>query len=213
MIREITAVSEEAYHPKTWVWAIVAYSITLTSSATVVGVAAGLLGLVIRTILPTFENTLMWAPFFAALALAYGLRELAVIRLPMPQKRWQVPIEWGRYGKIIQSVTYGTILGGEIFTFIPYATIYALFTLEAILGPTAGGWLGFVYGFTRTLTMIIPVLYSRFRWQGITLWNERISDLECRVNKIIYGRHIAHKINGVALFTIGLIVGIPLLLK
>lgn len=80
----------------------------------------------------------LWVAGIAFLAFAYGLHELALIRLPMPQAQWQVPAYWTRYGKATQAALYGAVLGAEVFTLIPYATFYILVLFDMTAGSVGG---------------------------------------------------------------------------
>lgn len=206
MIREITAARGRTPFSNLWFWAALAYSLALLASATAVGMIAGIIGSAVRSAVVSTTYGGLWIWVVAVLAFAYGMRELGVLQLPMPQVRWQVPAEWSAYGKIIQAILYGAFLGGDVFTFIPYATFYFIFLLEATLGPTLGATLGFIYGFARVLSLLVPVFYSRLRWRYLATDDDQIEDLENRVIKISRSRKLLHIGNGMALLVISLFI-------
>ena len=205
MIREITLPPAEAYTRKVWLRGVAAYMAALIASATIVGALVGFIGSVFTTmVLSNVGTPGLWTATIAVMALVYGLRELAIIRLPMPQVAWQVPASWSRYGKAGQSLLYGLVLGAGIFTFIPYASFYILLLLEASLGVVGGAALGLVYGLARALSMLATVPYAK--GQG---WDSNFLAL-----RILRARHLPHVANGLALLTVSeLLLGALLVAK
>ncbi len=127
------------------------------------------------------------------MAIAYGLHELGVIRLPMPQTYWQVPPHWSKYGPTAQALMYGVVLGADIFTFVPYATFYLLLPLEASSSIQRGAILGVVYGLARTIPTLSGVMVSYARHDNTAPLTNRIS----------HARPFFHAANGFALAVVG----------
>jgi len=143
---------------------VVAYGVGLVGSTTAIGAAAGALGTVLRRVTPIGSGAgYVWIMGVGLLTLACSLHEAAIVRLPLPQVRWQVPASWIRYGRVAQSFLYGVVLGAEVFTLIPYAASYSLVLLEATLGLRGGAVLGAVYGITRALSVVGGVVVSHHR--------------------------------------------------
>lgn len=205
MIAEITSAPSEP-HPKTWIWASAAYFCGLLGAEASVGATAGWVGAVIRSGLT--EEVVSWGILtVSVVTLAYGLRELGILRMPMPQNPWQVPVQWSRRGKIAQSLLYGAVLGTEVSTFIPYATFYVLLLLEASVGPAGGAAIGFTYGLARGISVLFPVCYSRLRtWRRHNTHEERVQELACHIDSIYGARPLAHVANGIALLAVGQLI-------
>jgi len=162
VIAEITPPPSEGHRPvarRHIGFRTMAYGFGLIASATAVGAAAGALGLALRLSYSAHART-PWVVAIAAIALAYGAHELSIIRLPMPQVRWQVPARWARYGKGKQVVLYGVILGADVFTFIPYAAFYVLLLIESTIGVNEGAKLGLAYGLARLCATTAGIITS-----------------------------------------------------
>lgn len=70
---------------------------------------------------------------WAAVAVAYGLHELGLVRLPTPQRRWQVPEVWRRtLPPRTVAIGYGLLLGPGFLVYIR-STAYYLVLLGAAL--------------------------------------------------------------------------------
>jgi hypothetical protein len=96
-------------------------------------------------------------PFAAALgiiALAYALRELGWLRLPVPGRDWQVPASWVRRGFYRSAVIFGGTVGFGVFTRIPYASLPILLGWLFVSGNVPlGAATGIVYGALRALSI------------------------------------------------------------
>ena len=140
MVAEITPPPSGARTPRTLMLTclrVAIYGAGLIASTTAVGMIAGTIGLIVGRV----ASDALYHPAIgvvATISVAYGLHELAVIRLPAPENRWQVPVDWVRYGKLTQLLLYGLVLGAEVFTFIPYASFYVILLFDAALGPMGG---------------------------------------------------------------------------
>src|SRR4051794_24287336 len=62
----------------------------------------------------------------ALLALAYALRELGLLNLPMPNRAWQVPNTWLHRNRLGGSIAFGLVLGSGLFTFVEFSSFYVL---------------------------------------------------------------------------------------
>lgn len=168
---------------------VVSYALALIAGTTAVGTAAGAIGSVIGQATSSME----WIALLGILALAYGLHEFQLLRLPMPQARWQVPAAWARYGKVVQAALYGAVLGAEVFTFIPYAAFYVLLLAQVSVGPAGGATLGFVYGAMRALSTASAVYVSHSRRQ----------DVNTLARHVMWAQEFFHQANGLVLVTVG----------
>lgn len=140
----------------TMVGRLIAYSLGMVISGAICGVVASWLGLLVEMVALHIAWVLTveeWALAIAIVALAYSAQEVAVLRLPMPQVPWQVPVEWRRYGRAIQMFLYGVVLGADVFTWVPYASFYLLVLCEAALGLQWGPVLGAAYAAMRAASM------------------------------------------------------------
>ncbi len=202
MIAEITSAPEEPYLPKTWIWASAAFMLGLLGAEAGVGAMAAVVGTAVRSGLKEVPPS--WIFAISVIALAYGFRELGIVRMPMPQNPWQVPVQWSRHGKVAQGFSYGVVLGTEVSTFIPYATFYLLLLVEASVRPALGAAIGLTYGFARGISVLSHVCNSRLRtWRRLVTEEERVTELGCRTDRIVGARYLAHIVNGVALLVIG----------
>lgn len=115
-----------------WRIALIAYGSCAAISAAAFGALLGLGGRALRQQLPIEHGA---AALLAILlvTLAAALHELGVVRIPWPQRRWQVPSSW-RFiePRWIPSALYGLLLGPGVLTYIPVATYY-VFVVMAIL--------------------------------------------------------------------------------
>ncbi|MFC4766618.1 hypothetical protein [Effusibacillus consociatus] len=138
---------------KRWTWFLQVnlYTLGVCLASTFTGLIVGSLGLTLKLIQ-------LDLPFWIVgiLALAYGLKEFDFIRLPMPQRRWQVPISWINQRPFFGSLAYGLTIGAGFLTFIPYAGFYVWTALALVIGdPKLGALLGFVYGLGRAFSVYL----------------------------------------------------------
>ncbi len=105
---------------------------------------------------------------------------------------------WSKYGKVIQALLYGIVLGADIFTFIPYTSFYVLILFEMTFGPSGGVALGFLYGLARILPTVLGATYSHHR-----------DNVSLVVMRILTSRPWFHVSNGVLLTLVsGVLLGI-----
>ncbi len=212
MIATITPLPWEAHTlrltARVWRWAA-AYGVGLVAGTTTVGLMAGTVGTVVRGIvLGRAGLTPLWIVVVAVIAVAYGLREVNVLRLPVPEMAWQVPAIWIRYGRTAQAFLFGIALGVEFLTFMPYATFYVLLLFEATLGVKGGVLLGGVYGVARLIPTVGGIVVSYCRRRSTKYMTDWIMSVRTR--------DVFHRVNGLALLVVGevliglLLVGLPL---
>ncbi len=204
MIEEITPPPSEAYTPRTRLrlWRNgTTYGFGLVASTTAVGAAAGTIGAVAGlSVLSGVSYNHLWVGGIAVLALGYSLHEVAIIRLPTLEIRWQVPAHWRLYGKPVQLLLYGLVLGAEVFTFIPYTSFYLLLLLEASLGTAGGAGLGLVYGLARLTPTAAGIISSCRRGDNIPV-----------VTRIMGSSSLFHAVNGLALVLVACVLMASLL--
>ena len=172
---------------------IAAYSLGLIGSTTTTGAVVGAIGSVIRGTALTHAMS-RWVGIvpIAVLAFVYGLHEIGIVYAPILEIHWQVPVRWARYGKVPQGLLYGVVLGTDIFTLVPYTTLYTLLLLEATLGSRGGAVIGLVYGLARTTPTIAGIIFSWHRRDtiAIAMW-------------IRGAQRWFHRMNGLVLVVVG----------
>lgn len=132
--------------------ALTLFTLGAVASAALVGLAFGLVGALVGG-----TAALVVA---AALAAVAALRELGVVRLPLPQARRQVPQWWhARLPLPVWSTGYGAGLGAGFFTFQPVATFWVACAAAVALGrPLAAAACFSLYGAGRALMVVLPAL-------------------------------------------------------
>jgi len=160
VIAEITPPSSGVTVSPMQLWQrVAAYTVGLVSATTLVGATAGTIGSLVQVVVSSDASLYrLWLASMGALAFAYGMHEMRIIRLPKPQIGWQVPAHWSRYGKTVQALLYGVVLGAEVFTLIPYASFYVLLVIEVCLGMPQAMILGCIYGLARALPTVTVIV-------------------------------------------------------
>ncbi len=142
---------------------------TLAAGATGTALAAAGAGL--DALAPDARTPLAVA--LGAAALAYALHELGFLRLPVPGRDWQVPVEWVSGGFYRSAVAFGGIVGAGVFTRVTYAALPVLLAWLFVSGDIAvGAAAGLLYGAVRAVT-----IYSSARTAGpeeVATVNQRI---------------------------------------
>jgi hypothetical protein len=159
MIFVIVPLGKAASDVVNWLIRVLVYVAASTLGGALVGVLTGLLGTLLYTLVP--GPTLAWpVVVLAVFALLYALHEAYVLRLPQPERHWQVPNAWVRRWPIFGTALFGLLLGTGLFTFIPFTSFYVLLAWEAgtgsLLLATA---LGATYGLVRGLPAILGGLF------------------------------------------------------
>lgn len=107
-----------------------------------------------------------------AVSLAYAFHEVGLVRLPVPGREWQVPVEWVRDGFYRSAVIFGGTVGLGVFTRVPYASLPILLAWLFVSGNIVyGAVAGLVYGAARAAS-----IYSGFgigRPEQLVELNER----------------------------------------
>jgi hypothetical protein len=124
---------------------VLAYSGSLVAAAGLTQVAVAETGAVLgRPIVPYL------LPLVAVVSAAYALRELGLVRLPIPYHNWQVPRSWLRSGFYSSAIAYGLVLGTGFATRAPFASFHMMVGLNFVLGaPIVAVVLGLAYGVSR----------------------------------------------------------------
>jgi hypothetical protein len=155
MIFVIVPLGKAASDVRNWLIRVLVYVAASTLGGALVGVFTGLLGMLVYSLVP--GPTLAWPVILLAVfALLYALHEAYVLRLPQPERHWQVPNAWIRRWPVLGTALFGLLLGTGMLTFIPFTSYYVLLAWEAgtgsLLLATA---LGATYGLVRGLPAII----------------------------------------------------------
>jgi hypothetical protein len=103
---------------------------TLAGAAT--GAAFAAAGAGLRVLWP--DAALPLAAALGAVALAYALHELDLVRLRVPGRDWQVPASWVRNGFYRSAAVFGATVGMGVFTRVPYATFPVLLAWLVVSG-------------------------------------------------------------------------------
>jgi hypothetical protein len=113
-----------------WRLALIAYGACAAISAAALGALLGVGGRALRQQLPIEHG----AAALPVIVLVAAVHELGVVRIPWPQRRWQVPSSWRFIApRWIPSALYGLLLGPGILTYIPVATYYALVVMAIFI--------------------------------------------------------------------------------
>src|SRR5215468_582714 len=113
-----------------WRLALLAYGACAAISAAAFGALLGMGGRALRQQLPSEHG----AVALPVIVLVAAIHELGIVRIPWPQRRWQVPSSWRFIApRWIPSALYGLLLGPGILTYIPVATYYALVAMAIFI--------------------------------------------------------------------------------
>jgi hypothetical protein len=124
----------------------------MTLAGATTGVAVAAAGWGVEALVPDAKEPLAIA--LGAIALAYAAHELGLLRLPVPGRDWQVPVEWVQEGFYRSAAIFGGTVGFGVFTRVPYATLPIflawLFVSGNLIIGLAGG---LVYGALRAASI------------------------------------------------------------
>src|SRR5947209_5426979 len=67
----------------------------------------------------------------AVVAVLAGMRDLNLVRYPLPSRNWQVPQSWKRFSPGVMSASYGFGIGLGVVTRIPVASFYFVLLADA----------------------------------------------------------------------------------
>jgi len=158
----------------------------MTAAGTATGIALSGAGAAVSAFLPGMTAPL--AAGLGAAAFAYSLHELGFLRLPVPGRDWQVPVEWVRDGFYRGAAIFGATAGVGVLTRVPFATLPILLAWLFISGNVAYGALaGLVYGAARALPIYASA--SCTEPAGMFQLNQRLQQLA----------PLQHQIAGIAL--------------
>jgi hypothetical protein len=120
--------------------------------------AAALVGLVLGSVGSLVGGTTALVVAAAVVAALAALRELGILRVPLPQARRQVPERWHAELPLpLWAVGYGAGLGAGAFTFQPVATYWvACAAALALAEPLPAAALFALYGAGRALMVVLP---------------------------------------------------------
>lgn len=181
MIFVIVPLGKAAKDVVNWIVQTGVYIVASTAGGALVGLGLAALGSVVYTVLPGPGAT--WSLLLVGLlALLYGLHEAQLLRLPHPERAWQVPNAWIRRWPIGGTALFGLILGTGLFTFIPFTNYYIVLAWEAGTGSLAlGALLGAAYGLLRGLPVLVggtllllgkhPLDFNMWLIGHITAWH------------------------------------------
>src|SRR3954463_5364704 len=113
-----------------WRLALIAYGACAAPSAPAFGALLGVGGRALRQQLPIEHG----AAALPVIVLVAAVHELGVVRIPWPQRRWQVPSSWRFIApRWLPSALYGLLLGPGVLTYIPVATYYVLMAMAIFI--------------------------------------------------------------------------------
>lgn len=136
-------------------------------SASIVGTALGLLGIVMHRWVP--QAHLVGTLIVVGVAVTYGVAEFRGGVWPVPTRHWQVPRGWGRFGRVRYATLFGLLLGPGFFTIVPFVGYYLLL-INCVL--TVNVWYGTaamaLFGATRAAPLVLAPLFFQLRGQAYT---------------------------------------------
>ena len=197
MIFVIVPLGKAAKDVLNWLIQVSVYILASTAGGALVGLALAALGSVVYMVVP--GPTAVWPVVLVGLlALLYGLHEAQILRLPQPERAWQVPNAWIRRWPIGGTALFGLILGTGLFTFIPFTNYYVVLAWEAGTGSLLlGAALGAAYGLFRGLPVLVggtllllnkhPLDFNMWLIGHITAWHRASATLLLAVAGFILG--------------------------
>ena len=141
--------------------ALVTHSVGSIVGGTTFGAWLGLMGAAVLA--PAGDVVLISLYLLlAGVAAIYAASELGVVKVPLIERRAQVPETWRRtYGAEIGMLAYGLMLGAGFFTFVVSPVMYVAFGLALLsMSPLAGALIGLTYGVARIVPMIPPTIVA-----------------------------------------------------
>ncbi len=166
----------------------------------IIGVTLGITGPIVPLEKLPWQGTVLVALVTGSLSLVYSAGEAALIRVPAPQCRWQVPLGWrDRLPHNVSSFSYGIGLGLGVATRIPVATVYALLAWSLMVGkPGLTSFVMLTFGVGRVLPL----------WLMVQVFETHEQTARC-ANGLHRLTTVVHLVNGFALAGVGsyLLVG------
>jgi len=197
MIFVIVPLGKAAKDVIDWIIRVVVYVLASTAGGALVGLVLGLLGTAVYRVVPGLSAA--WPVLLVGLlALLYGLHEAQLLRLPHPERGWQVPNAWIRRWPLGGTALFGLILGTGLFTFIPFTSYYVVLAWEAGTGSLVlGTLLGAAYGLLRGLPVLVggtlmllnkhPLDFNMWLIGHITAWHRASAVLLLAVAGFLLG--------------------------
>lgn len=198
MIHTIPAVSRVAGRGR-WISSSGAYMLASTLGGVMAGILFGVIGSIFAVIVgPTVALAII-----AITSCFLGLVDLGVVRGPRIERRAQVPEPWRwRFLPEISSALYGAMLGAGVFTRVHFAVFYAVVIWSLMASSLLASVVIFgSYGLFRAMPVAIAAPFMRRKDES-----ERVSDALVGV----YGS--VGRVGGVLMLTIGLLVGVDVLI-
>jgi hypothetical protein len=122
----------------------------MTLAGGVTGTLVATLGWAVDEVAP--DATVPLAVALGLVSLLYALHEVGLIRIPVPGRDWQVPVEWVSGGFYRSAIAFGAIVGFGIFTRVTYAIFPVLLAWLFVSGDVLVGLVGgLLYGGFRAL--------------------------------------------------------------
>src|ERR1041385_5037873 len=137
------------------------YTLGMTLGAAIIGAALGTVGLGVRWIFDLgYDSHARGILLVVALAaLIGGLRDLRVLRLPLPQPFKQVPFYWLQvFGPYKTGFLWGLFIGLAFSTMIGFSLYYVLAFWVLLIGqPLVGATALAIYGLTQGLLLLVEM--------------------------------------------------------
>ena len=173
-----------------WLQRATVYFVSMTAAGGALGAALSGAAAGVWALAP--EAQLPLAVALGAVALAYALREVGWLPLPVPGRDWQVPASWVRNGFYRSAAIFGATVGFGVFTRIPYASMPILLVWLFVLGNVPLGIAtGTMYGVLRALS-----IYS-------SASSDEVEQLVKLNQRLIALTPVVHQVTGVALAVFG----------
>jgi len=99
----------------------------------------------------------------ALAAAAYGIARLGGRTAPHPQRMWQVPRSWQRFGRMPFAASFGLILGLGLLTYVPFVGFYGLLVVAlGLRDPMSGAVVLAAYGLARALPLVVTAVRAGY---------------------------------------------------
>ncbi|WP_166353472.1 hypothetical protein [Phytoactinopolyspora limicola] len=133
------------------------FGLGLQIGAVLVALVAAVIGAVVQVFLPLWIRL----PVFGVLAISVVLRELGLIKLPVPENRRLVPEDVQKRGRVWGPVQFGFEMGTGMRTYSPSAQPHLALLAIVLVVPFAGSLaMGVGFGAARLLMPVINNAYS-----------------------------------------------------
>ncbi|HZO13745.1 MAG TPA: hypothetical protein VFB62_10815 [Polyangiaceae bacterium] len=191
----IPAISPDVFRDKKhrklkWTVSVAAYALGATLTGSVVGAGLGWLG--------SWLPVLPFAPIgLAVLAFLYSLRELSLLRVPLPQIGKQAPSGWRvRFHPWLSAYFYGAYFGLCVLHLSFVSTFFVVLLWAFVIAdPLASAAIMGAYGFSQAL----PIAF--------VAWRVDSPDRAYDIGRAVVKRGDAvHRINGLSLAAAAAIV-------